>query len=124
MPTYYEEKKRLLLELKAKTLNQLSAIQAEDSEQFLLSTESCNSIIGAINMLDMKKAPLTDQTWMELVELLLEIKTIREQISALIPLLYEKIKQKFEMEKRLNFAKRCYKQDNLPLPSIFLNKKV
>jgi hypothetical protein len=124
MPRFNEEKKRLLLELKVETLNQLSAVQAEDPERFLISTESCSSIMEALDEFNLKENPITDDSNPEWRGIFQEILAIREQISILIPPLFVKIKQKADSEKQLNFVKRRYNQDDQPLPSIFLDKKI
>jgi hypothetical protein len=119
---YYEEKIRLIIELKAETLNQLVVVQAEDPEEFLYSTERCNAIIESLEFL--RGVQLKDELRMEWRAILQEIAEIRNQISILIQPLYEKIKQKAEAEKQINFVKRRYNQDNQPVPSIFLDKKI
>lgn len=124
MIDYFEDKKRLLEELKVGTLNQLAAVQAGDPERFLNSTEMCNPIIERINILDLQGFSISEAVKSELRGLLLDIAEIREQISTLIPALHEKLKQKSLAEKQLNVAKRRYKQDDTFIPSIFLDKKI
>ena len=124
MPTYNEEKKRLLIELKVETLNQLSAVENENVEEFLLSTEKCSSIMEAIDALQLEKTQLSVGIATESEVILKEITAIRDRISILLKPLYEQIKEKANSEKQMNFVKRRYNQGDQPVPSIFLDKRI
>jgi hypothetical protein len=124
MSVSVEHKKGLLLELKMETLNQLISVQAEDTDRFLQSTEKCSQIMDQLDSIHLPEDHFSDELKKETMKVLQEITTIREKISTLIPPLYEKIKQKALIEKQKNFAKRRYNLDDLPLPSIFLDKKI
>jgi hypothetical protein len=124
VPTYNKEIIRLLLELKAETSKQLSAVQAEEAEEFLQNTDRCSSIMKAIDGFQLQNITAIGESSLEWKEIIKEILKIREQISILLPPLYEKLKQKADSEKHLNFVKRRYNQEDRPVPSIFLDKKI
>jgi hypothetical protein len=124
MTRYYEDKRSLLLELKKQTMNQLSAIEEEDPDRFLHSTELCNPIIDAIESLQMKDVPLTNDQEMEFKGLLQEIAKIHEQLAILIPPFHEKLRQRAMAEKQVKIVNRRYSNGVYGLPSIFLDKKI
>lgn len=121
---YYEEKTRLMRELKVEMLNQLAVVQAEDPERFLRSTERCHTIIEAINTVDLQKPQLPDNLSLELSRLLRDINKIGQQISHLMPPLQEKLRHQLIAEKKMVVAKHRYKREDFSLPSIFLDKKI
>ncbi|NRD79390.1 hypothetical protein HPT25_18675 [Bacillus sp. BRMEA1] len=124
MTKFHEEKKRLLLDLKQETLHQLEAVKAEDPEKFLKSTDLCNKHIGSYNALEIHSGESTGPLAEELTQILIEISRIREEISGLASPLYEKLRKKSFTEKKINKAKHQYKNDELPLPSVFMDKKI
>jgi hypothetical protein len=121
MPSHVK-KISLLLNLKAETLNQLAAVQAENPEQFLYFTERGNAIIESIESLQGDQ--LNNELMMECRGILEEIADIRNQISTLIQPLYKKIRKLADAEKQINIIKKRYSQDYQPVPSVFLDKKI
>lgn len=116
------KKKELLSRFKIETEKQLSAIQNEDPEGFLISVEACDGIIKQMNSLEDQVTVTTEEEF-ALKIFVSEIIAIREQISSLLPSLKSKLEQNLLFEKRKEIIQQGYGNEAYHMPSIFFDKK-
>jgi hypothetical protein len=110
-----DQQERLWYRLREEMFRQLDAVNSEDPELFLESVRISQEIIDSLSQMQLEVGQSD--------ALIQEITAIREQISARMPALQDKLRRQVESHRQQTTIRQHYYQEHYHVPSIFFDKR-